>query len=150
MNIPTKRLFPEALRTARGGAWLQAAGLLGFWALSDALIRWSGLPLPGSVAGLLILWFALDAKLLPLAWVERGADRLLDHLMLFFVPAMLALVNHPELLSWLGVKLLFVVLAGTIAVMAGTALISMAPAVAAPTAALVKDDLVSMAMVRSP
>lgn len=119
---PSRPVRLAALRP-EGRAWAQVAVLCGFWALAEWAVRFCKLPLPGSVAGLLAVWLALDAGWLPLGWVERGADRLLDHLMLFFVPAMLALVDHPELLSWLGVKLLLVVLAGTVAVMAGTALV---------------------------
>lgn len=102
---------------------MQVGALIAIWALSEAVMRHFALPLPGSVAGLFLLLFALESGLISPKRVERGADRLLDHLMLFFVPAMLALVDHPELLSWLGVKLLVVVLGGTIAVMAGTALV---------------------------
>jgi holin-like protein len=78
-------------------------------------------PIPGSLVGLFIVWILLNRKILPAAWVEHGADDLLQHLMLFFVPAMLALVDRPELLSMLGVKLLIAVLISTLAVMCGTA-----------------------------
>jgi holin-like protein len=78
-------------------------------------------PIPGSLVGLLLLWLMLNWKVLPASWVEHGADDLLNHLMLFFVPAMLALVDRPELLSMLGVKLLIAVLISTLAVMCGTA-----------------------------
>ncbi len=63
----------------------------------------------------------LERKILPLDWLEHGADGLLNHLMLFFVPAMLALVDHPELLSPLGLKLVAAVVISTIIVMVGTA-----------------------------
>jgi holin-like protein len=78
-------------------------------------------PIPGSLLGLVLLWVLLNRKMLPAAWVEHGADDLLNHLMLFFVPAMLALVDRPELLSMLGVQLLLAVLISTVAVMCGTA-----------------------------
>jgi len=107
----------------RHNRWVQAGLLLGLWLLLDRLtVRWH-VPLPGSVVGLMILWAVLEAKVLPAAWVERGADSLLDHLMLFFVPAMLGLVDHRELASLLGLKLLAAVLSGTLLVMAGTALV---------------------------
>ncbi|HBR93037.1 MAG TPA: CidA/LrgA family protein, partial [Opitutae bacterium] len=77
--------------------------------------------IPGSLVGLFVLWLLLNRKVLPAAWVEDGANDLLNHLMLFFVPAMLALVDRPELLSMLGVKLLIAVLISTLAVMCGTA-----------------------------
>ena len=103
--------------------WVQAGLLLAGWlALDRAASRWH-LPLPAGVLGLLLLWVALEAKAIDARWVERGADSLLDHLMLFFVPAMLGLVDHPELASPLGLKLLAAVLTGTLLVMAGTAMV---------------------------
>ncbi|WPJ95589.1 CidA/LrgA family protein [Coraliomargarita algicola] len=83
-----------------------------------AKLNW---PIPGSLVGLLLLWFLLNRRMLPATWVEHGANDLLQHLMLFFVPAMLALVNRPDLFSMLGVKLLIVVFISTLAVMCGTA-----------------------------
>ncbi|MBC2594465.1 CidA/LrgA family protein [Ruficoccus amylovorans] len=100
---------------------LQTGALIGFWWLIQSLVNALHLPLPGSMVGLVLLWVMLDRGVLPLHWLEHGADGLLKHLMLFFVPAMLALVDHPEMLSLLGVKLFVTVLACTLIVMAGTA-----------------------------
>jgi len=107
----------------RNSRWLQVAVLTLLWLAADRLTRWSGLPLPGSVMGLFVLWALLETKVLSPMWFRRGAKGLLDHLLLFFVPAMLALVDHPELLSWIGVKLLLAVLIGTPLVMIGTAVV---------------------------
>jgi len=78
-------------------------------------------PIPGSLLGLVLLWALLDRGLVKLGWFEHGADGLLKHLMLFFVPAMLAAVDHPEFLSLLGLKLLVTVFVSTLVVMGGTA-----------------------------
>ena len=103
--------------------WAQAGLIIGLWMLMDRMTSYFHIPLPGSVVGLLLLWFVLDAGLLKSAWLERGADSLMEHLMLFFVPAMLSLVDHRELFSLLGLKLLAAVLVGTLLVMASTALV---------------------------
>ncbi len=95
--------------------------LILIWCLGQRFTTALNWPLPGSLIGLGLLWFLLDRGLIPARWVEAGADGLLNHLMLFFVPAMLALVDRPELLSLLGVKLLITVLLSTLAVMCGTA-----------------------------
>ncbi len=102
---------------------LQAGGLIAFWAIIESFAATHHWPVPGSLVGLGLLWLLLDRGILPSSWVESGADGLLEHLMLFFVPAMLALVDHPEFLSLLGVKLLLAVLFGTVIVMCGTAMI---------------------------
>lgn len=103
--------------------WLQATALLAIWFLSDALVRKLQLPIPGSVVGLFILLLALESRLVSVTWFRRGASGLLSHLILFLAPAMLAIVNHRELLSMTGVKLLAAVLIGTPLVMASTAVV---------------------------
>lgn len=97
--------------------------MIAIWAVADASRGWLGLPLPGSVIGLFAVWLLLEFRVIPLSSVEQGADSLLNHLVLFFVPAMLALVGHPELLSLTGVKLFAAILLGTVIVMCGTAVV---------------------------
>ncbi|MBB5353019.1 holin-like protein [Haloferula luteola] len=111
--------FPISRPVLLGGG--QAAALIGFWLVLELFSRWGHWPIPASVVGVLALWAMLDRGWVPLGWVEQGADRLLEHLLLFFVPAMLGLLNHPEFLSLLGLKLLAAVLLGTLVVMGGTA-----------------------------
>ncbi|MDP0495798.1 MAG: CidA/LrgA family protein [Verrucomicrobiota bacterium JB024] len=99
----------------------QTGALIAFWWAAQMVTTALHLPIPGSLLGLMLLWLLLDRGVLPIGWFEQGADGLLNHLMLFFVPAMLALVDHPELLSLLGVKLVITVLLCTVIVMSGTA-----------------------------
>ncbi|MNL56483.1 holin-like protein [compost metagenome] len=54
--------------------------------------------------------------------MQRGASWLLGEMLLFFVPAVMSLLDHREFLGLLGLKLLVVILLGTALVMAGTAL----------------------------
>lgn len=110
----------EAVKSSR---WCQAGLIIALWFLVDRLTRQFHVPLPGAVVGLLLVWAMLESKLLSADWIENGANSLLRHLMLFFVPAMLGLVDHRELLSLVGLKLLGAVLVGTLLVMASTALI---------------------------
>lgn len=98
-------ITPPALTARFPRRLLQAGGLIAFWAAIESLAAAGHWPVPGSIVGLLALWLLLDRGILPTTRIEHGADGLLEHLMLFFVPAMLALVDHPEFLSLLGVKL---------------------------------------------
>lgn len=123
MNTTATLPCPPATGLLSGRRWLQAGALILAWAASDALATALHWPVPGSLAGMGALWLLLAQGVLPMSWIEQGADGLLDHLMLFFVPAMLALVDHPEFLSMLGVKLLAAVVIGTLIVMSGTALV---------------------------
>ncbi|PTY02124.1 CidA/LrgA family protein [Opitutaceae bacterium EW11] len=110
-------------RLIRGNRWIQLAALIVLSAGANALTRVLGLPVPGSIVGLFLLLGLLLSGAVPVAWFSQGARGLLDHLMLFFVPAMLGLVDHPELVGPLGFKLLLAVFVGTPAVMVGTALV---------------------------
>jgi holin-like protein len=53
----------------------------------------TGLPLPGSVVGLVFLYLALRSGLVKLAFIQEGADFLLRHLVFFFIPAAVDLMN---------------------------------------------------------
>nr|WP_254632620.1 CidA/LrgA family protein [Deinococcus sp. GbtcB9] len=61
--------------------------LLAFAAAGQALTGALGLPLPGSVVGLVLLWAALGLKLVRLHWITDAADGLLGILGLLFIPA---------------------------------------------------------------
>lgn len=97
--------------------------LVGLWWLCERVSQAAGLPLPGGILGLGVLLLLLGRGVLPFRWVSRGAEPLLDHLLLFFVPATMSLLNHPEFLGITGVKILVVILGGVVLVMAGTALV---------------------------
>lgn len=130
LNAPTSALplrpaadSPSAVPRFRDNRWAQVAALIAIWAAAESARGWLGIPLPGSVIGLFAVWLLLEFRVLPLSAVEHGADSLLNHLVLFFVPAMLALVGHPELLSLTGIKIFAAILLGTVIVMCGTALV---------------------------
>ena len=83
------------------------AGLAVLWlfllagrGLADLL----GLPLPGSVLGMLLLWGALEAGIVRLGWIDTGARALLAILGLLFVPAGVGVVEYGDAGTvWIGV-----------------------------------------------
>ena len=104
-------------------AFAQVVGLAALWWVSDRAMQYLHLPVPGSVAGLGILVLLLRTGLLPLAWVKEGADWLLAEMLLFFIPAVVAVVQYPAVILRSGWQLLVVILLGTVGVMVGTALV---------------------------
>jgi holin-like protein len=109
-------------RLVHRSAVLQVGLLLLFWLAGEGLVQWTDLPLPGGVVGMaLVLAFLAGRRLRP-GTVRRGAQWLLGEMLLFFVPAVLAVLNHRELLGVVGLKLLAAILLGTAAVMVATAL----------------------------
>lgn len=112
-----------ARRSLRHSRLLQIALLCGFWLAGEALVRWLSLPIPGGIAGLFLVLALLGSGRLRLGSMRRGADWLLAQMLLFFVPAVLAIIDHPEFLGWIGLKLLAVILLGTLTVMSVSALV---------------------------
>lgn len=108
-----------ALRRSRV---LQIALIVFFALLGQGLANAFGLPVPGGVIGMALVLALLATRRLRVRNVHRGASWLLGEMLLFFVPAVMSLLDHREFLGMLGVKLLVVILLGTAMVMAGTAL----------------------------
>ena len=106
----------RGMNALRGLAFLlllQAAG--------EALTHAFGWPVPGPVAGMLLLLPLLQWRRLrePLA---AAAELLLNHLSLLFVPAGVGVITHLPLLSKYGLKLALVIVLSTWAGLVVTAL----------------------------
>jgi putative effector of murein hydrolase LrgA (UPF0299 family) len=88
----------------------------------EAIVRAIALPVPGPVVGMMLL-FALMLMRAPLP-KETGdtADGLLKHLSLLFVPAGVGVVQHIAMLGSAGLRLIAVVVLGTVIALAVTAL----------------------------
>lgn len=110
-------------RDLRRSRFLQILLLIAFWLVGDALVRWLGLPVPGGVAGMFILIALFASRSFSPRNVRLGAEWFLTEMLLFFIPAVPAILNHHEFLGWLGLKVLVVILAGTAVVMIVTALV---------------------------
>lgn len=93
-----------------------------FWIIGEVIARLLHLPIPGAIVGLALALLALASGKLSTISMKRGADWLIAEMLLFFVPAVLALLNHKEFIGLLGIKILIVILGGTFVVMSITAL----------------------------
>ncbi|MCK0197142.1 CidA/LrgA family protein [Ancylobacter sp. 6x-1] len=124
LELSPRRVAPvrHLARRARHTPLAQAGLVTGFWMAGEALVRAGGIPLPGGIVALVAVLALLASGRLSALTVRRGAHWLLADMLLFFVPAVLAVLEHPELLGLLGLKILFVILASTTAVMVVTAL----------------------------
>lgn len=101
---------------------LQIGVLSAFWFLGEGVARLTHLPLPGGVVGMVVVLALLAKGWIRPASVRRGASWLLAEMLLFFVPAVMAVLDHPELVGVTGLKIFGVILLGTFLVMGGTAL----------------------------
>lgn len=101
---------------------LQVGLMLAFWFAGQSIVRLTGLPVPGGVVGMLAVLLLFATRWLSVLSMRRGAEWLIGDMVLFFVPAVLAVLDHRELLGVVGLKVLGVILCSTIAVLGVTGL----------------------------
>jgi holin-like protein len=89
---------------------------------SNVIVQFFHLPLPGSIIGIFILFLLLETKIIPIKWIELGANLLLAELLLFFIPSAVGIIKYESLLESDGLRLLLVIVLGTVIVMASTGL----------------------------
>lgn len=116
-----RRMFTDLRRVCRRQRPLQIALLLGFWLVGEVIARAANLAVPGSLIGLLLVLVLLASKRLSVRTLRKGADWFIAEMLLFFIPAVLAVLDHPELAGLAGLKILAVICLGTVIVMTVTA-----------------------------
>ena len=72
--------------------------LFGCLALGDLTVRTTGVKLPSSIIGMLLLTLLLKLKLIKLEWVRGLTDFLIANLGFFFVPPGVALMLYFDLI----------------------------------------------------
>lgn len=95
--------------------------LLGFQLAGEILVRVLGLPIPGPVAGMVMLFAALVIRGAVPDDVATVANGLLAHLALLFVPAGVGIIAHAGRLQGIWPTLLVVLIASTLMAVAVTA-----------------------------
>lgn len=94
--------------------------ILGILFLGEGVRLITGITIPGTVIGMVILFIALMARIIRLEQIEQVSKFLLDHLAFLFVPAGVGLMNSLDVIgsSWL--PILVIVLASTVIVIGVT------------------------------
>lgn len=107
--------------------WLQTPFqivlLAAIWLLADIAVRTLHLPLPANLTGMLLLLVCIMLGVVKAQWFAAGARWLLAEMLLFFVPAVVAVVNYQELLLQEGWRIMVVLLVSTTLVLGTTALV---------------------------
>ncbi len=125
MPVPKRAFRRSAIlfrSTLHRSGLMQIAVLALFWVLGEALVRFAHLPLPGGIVGMAVVLALLASGWIRPIAVRRGAYWLIAEMLLFFVPAVMAVLDHHEFVGLLGLKIVAVILVGTVLVMGGTAL----------------------------
>ena len=97
---------------------LQLMGLILINNIGLYLVEYFQLFIPGNVAGLVILFLLLWAKVIKLEWVEEASDFLVRHLSFFFISISVGLMTVGSLLAKNGVQLAVVLLISAVIGMA--------------------------------
>ncbi len=107
--------------------WLQTpfqiALLAAIWLLADIAVRTLHLPLPANLTGMLLLLVCILLGVVKAQWFSAGARWLLAEMLLFFAPAVVAVVNYQELLLQEGWRIMVVLIVSTVLVLGTTALV---------------------------
>ena len=77
----------------------QCAVLFGCLALGELIVWLTGVKLPGSIIGMLLLAAFLQMGLIKLEWIKRLSDFLVSNMVFFFVPPGVALMLHFEVIK---------------------------------------------------
>jgi len=102
------RIFQTALQLA-------IVGLV--WAVSEAVVRFTHLPVSSGVLGLFLMLALLGSGVIKVGMVERGAKWVLGELVFFFIPIMVSVLQYRDLLMSEGWQLVLTIAVGTALVM---------------------------------
>ncbi|WP_460134101.1 CidA/LrgA family protein [Pseudomonas sp. S1_E04] len=95
--------------------------LLAIYLLGCQLAVWLAWPIPGGVVGLGLLLASFASGLVKPATLQLGAGVLMAEMLLFFIPALMSLLDYGGLLRSDGWRILLVIGFSTLAVMLVTA-----------------------------
>lgn len=88
--------------------------LIIYYYLGVLIVKLTGIFIPASIIGLILLWLSLHFKLLKVQYILDGASFFLAYLTLFFIPATIGVIQYPELLSSAGIHLVVAVIISTL------------------------------------
>ncbi|CAG8947612.1 unnamed protein product, partial [Penicillium salamii] len=103
---------------------LQLGFYIGLFIACDRLVSWLHLPLPANIVGMLLLLALIVTRIVPLNWVKAGSRWLLAEMLLFFIPAVVAVVNYGDLLRVDGWRICVVIGVSTLLVLVALLLLT--------------------------
>ena len=101
---------------------VELATLCALFLLGGQLAAWLGWPIPGGVMGLALLLILFASGVLKPAMLQLGAGWLMAEMLLFFIPALMSLLDYGALIRDEGWRILLVIAVSTLMVMVVTAL----------------------------
>jgi holin-like protein len=99
----------------------ELAVLLTIYLLGCQMAVWFAWPIPGGVIGMVLLLLAFALGVVKPAALQMGAGLLMAEMLLFFIPALMSLLDYGGLLRSDGWRILLVIGVSTLMVMLVTA-----------------------------
>ena len=84
-----------------------------YW-VGELTVQTLGLPIPGNVVGIVLLFFLLLTGVVKLEYVEVAAGYLLRHMLFFFIPLAVGLMNWGQLFYDNGLALALAIVVGAV------------------------------------
>ncbi|CAM6374416.1 Murein hydrolase regulator LrgA [Citrobacter sedlakii] len=119
MAVAIRRITPVVVQRLQ--VPVQVLLYAGLFIVAQNLVSWLHLPLPANLVGMVLMLTLIVCRILPLRWVRAGARWLLAEMLLFFVPAVVAVVNYAQLLLIDGWRIFAVIALSTLMVLGATA-----------------------------
>ncbi|EEK8302167.1 CidA/LrgA family protein [Salmonella enterica subsp. enterica serovar 4,[5],12:i:-] len=119
MAVAISRVTPAVVQRLQ--VPVQVLLYAGLFIFSQYLVSWLHLPLPANLVGMVLMLALIVCRIIPLSWVRAGARWLLAEMLLFFVPAVVAVVNYAHLLLVGGWRIFSVIAISTLMVLGATA-----------------------------
>ncbi|MCU1755707.1 MULTISPECIES: CidA/LrgA family protein [Pseudomonas] len=99
----------------------EIAVLLAIYFVGCQIAAWLQVPIPGGVMGMILLLLAFALGWVKPATLQLGAGVLMAEMLLFFIPALMSLLDHGALVRDEGWRILLVIGVSTLLVMIVTA-----------------------------
>lgn len=103
---------------------IQIGILFGIYSIGVWIQQYFKLFIPGSVIGLVLMFTLLTTGILKVNWIEKGARFMINHLVLFFIPATVGILNYYDLFKGKGILLILITIVSTLFVMVGSGVTS--------------------------
>ncbi|GAK15130.1 antiholin-like protein LrgA [Vibrio sp. JCM 19053] len=72
--------------------------IMGALGIGITIQKFTGVSVPGSVIGMLVLFFSMTLGLVKVDWVKPGATLFIRYMILLFVPISVGLMQHFDML----------------------------------------------------
>ncbi|UTZ41129.1 CidA/LrgA family protein [Vibrio campbellii] len=77
---------------------ISLALIMGTLGIGNTIQNLTGISVPGSVIGMLVLFFSMTLRLVKVEWVKPGATLFIRYMILLFVPISVGLMQHFDML----------------------------------------------------